>query len=429
MTRIAAVKGFHDVVPPESELFDALEAEAVRVLRAAGFNEVRVPVVERTELFARSLGETTDIVEKEMYTFADRDGTLLTLRPEATAGVVRAYLDAGLAQRGSTARLFYRGPMFRRERPQRGRLRQFYQLGAEVLGRNDPLADAEVLVVAAELVARVGARGTVIELNSLGCTACRPAYRQRLATFAQDRRESLCPDCHRRLERNPLRILDCKQPACRRVVGEAPVPTESLCAECASHFAEVRALVEAAGLAYRLNARLVRGLDYYCRTAFEIIAEGLGAQNAVGGGGRYDGLVAALGGPPIAGVGFALGVERLLMSTGRAAAGVGAKAPPVAVLPLEPRAVGPALVFATAMRRGGVAVSLEPPGRSLRALLRSANREGARLAVLIGADELESSRATVRDLERSEDHRRILPLCGDLAPSLAWIRARLGIGS
>src|SRR5438094_638692 len=372
---IAAVKGFRDVLPDESRRWRALEEAAERVFTCYGFGEIRLPVVERTELFARSLGETTDIVEKEMYSFADRDETGLTLRPEATAGVVRAYLESGLAQSDPSARLYYRGPMFRRERPQRGRYRQFYQIGAEVLGRDDPLADAELLVMLDRYLAGVGARATRLELNSVGDRVCRPVYRERLREFGRAHLAGLCPDCHRRLERNPLRMLDCKVESCQEIMARAPVVADSLCEGCRAHLAEVRALLEQQRVAYAMNPRLVRGLDYYCRTAFEVVAEGLGAQNAVGGGGRYDGLVAALGGPDIAGVGFALGLERLAMAAPEAEDE--APGPAALILPLAARAVGPALALATRLRDGGLAVGLEPAGRSLKALLRTADRPAA----------------------------------------------------
>src|SRR3989441_4989548 len=265
---IAAVKGFRDVRPDESRRWRALEEAAERVFTCYGFGEIRLPVVERTELFARSLGETTDIVEKEMYSFADRDGTSLTLRPEATAGVVRAYLESGLVHTDPSARLWYRGPMFRRERPQRGRYRQVYQIGAEVLGRDDPLADAELLVMLNEYLAAVGARDTRLQLNSLGDATCRPAYRERLREFGQAHLEALCPDCHRRLERNPLRLLDCKVEGCRAVMERAPVMRDSLCEACRIHFTAVRTLLDQEEIPYVLDLRLVRGLDYYCRTAF-----------------------------------------------------------------------------------------------------------------------------------------------------------------
>src|SRR5437870_2820135 len=360
---IAAVKGFRDVLPDESRRWRALEEAAERVFTCYGFGEIRLPVVERTELFARSLGETTDIVEKEMYSFADRDETGLTLRPEATAGVVRAYLESGLAQSDPSARLYYRGPMFRRERPQRGRYRQFYQIGAEVLGRDDPLADAELLVMLDRYLAGVGARATRLELNSVGDRVCRPVYRERLREFGRAHLAGLCPDCHRRLERNPLRMLDCKVESWQAITARAPGAADSLCEGCRAHLAQVRGLLEQERVAYAMNPRLVRGLDYYGRTAFEVVAGGLGAQNAVGGGGRYDGLVAALGGPEVAGVGFALGLERLAMVAPEVEAE--APGPAALILPLDPQAVGPALALATRLRDGGLAVGLEPAGRAV----------------------------------------------------------------
>src|SRR5436309_3806871 len=423
---IAAVKGFRDVLPDESRRWRAFEEAAERLFTRYGFGEIRLPVVERTELFARSLGETTDIVEKEMYSFADRDETGLTLRPEATAGVVRAYLESGLAQSDPSARLFYRGPMFRRERPQRGRYRQFYQIGAEVLGRDDPLADAELLVMLDRYLAGVGARATRLELNSVGDRVCRPVYRERLREFGRAHLAGLCPDCHRRLERNPLRMLDCKVESCQEIMARAPVVADSLCEGCRAHLAEVRALLEQERVAYAMNPRLVRGLDYYCRTAFEVVAEGLGAQNAVGGGGRYDGLVAALGGPDIAGVGFALGLERLAMAAPEAEAE--APGPAALILPLAARAEGAALALATRLRDSGLAVGLEPAGRSLKAMLRTADRRRARLAVILGEEELEAGRATVRDLVRHQDRRQVLPLDASGPEAVRSLQAMIGGG-
>jgi histidyl-tRNA synthetase len=421
---IPAVKGFRDVLPDESRQWRTLEEAAERAFTRYGFGEIRLPVVERTELFARSLGETTDIVEKEMYSFVDRDDTGLTLRPEATVGVVRAYLESGLVQSDPTARLFYRGPMFRRERPQRGRYRQFYQIGAEVFGRDDALADAELLVMLSRYLAEVGARDTRLDLNSVGDATCRPVYRERLREFATAHLAALCADCHRRLERNPLRILDCKVEGCREIVARAPVMLQSLCDACRAHFDEVRSLLDQERVAYTVNPRLVRGLDYYCRTAFEVVSGALGAQDAVAGGGRYDGLVAALGGPAVPGIGFAIGVERLAAIASTAeGAGTGTAA---VVLPLDARAVGPALALATRLRDQGIAVWLEGAGRSLKAMLRAADRRHARLAVIIGEDELRAGRATIRDLERHEDRRQVLALDATGAELAHAIRGLLG---
>ena len=425
---IPAVRGFRDILPEECTHWHTLESAARELFALYGFGEIRLPILERSELFARAVGETTDIVEKEMFSFRDRDKdeTAVTLRPEATASVVRAYLETGLVHRERQARLFYTGPMFRRERPQRGRYRQFYQIGAEVLGRDDPLADAELLVWLVRYFDRVGARGVRIELNSLGDEACRPACRERLRQFGLAHLDALCGDCHRRLERNPLRLLDCKVPGCRAVIERAPVMRDSLCAACSAHFDEVRALLDQERVPYALNLRLVRGLDYYCRTAFEIVAEGegLGAQNAIGGGGRYDGLVAMLGGPDVPGVGFALGLDRLAMAAPRTTDPE--LGPAALILPLEPRAVAPALRLATRLRDEGLAVGVEPAGRSLKALLGVANRRRARLAVILGPDELAAGRATVRDLASSVDRRHALDLEAP-GPELArWVRAEVG---
>jgi histidyl-tRNA synthetase len=317
--------------------------------------------------------------------------------------------------------------MFRRERPQRGRYRQFFQIGAEVLGRDDPLADAELLVMLARLLTLVGARDTQLELSSVGDQACRPAYRERLREFGLQRLAALCPDCRRRLERNPLRLFDCKVESCRRVLADAPLILDVLCGECRRHLDAVRVLLDEQAIAYEMNPRLVRGLDYYCRTAFEVVAGGLGAQNAVGGGGRYDGLVAALGGPAVAGVGFALGLERLAMVS--PASPASSASPAAVVLPLEPRGEGAALTLATRLREEGLTVGLEPAGRSLKALLRAADRHGARLAIILGDEELQARRATVRDLARHEDRRQALPLDAPRGELMRSVRALLEAGA
>lgn len=403
---ITAVKGFRDVLPDEGIRWQALEAAAARIFGSYGFGDIRLPVLERAELFARSLGETTDVVEKEMYSFPDRDETLVTLRPEATASVVRAYVESGMGKREPVSRLWYAGPMFRRERPQKGRYRQFQQIGVEMLGRSDALADAELLTMLSDYLIAVRVPDIRLELNSLGDHVCRPVYRERLQAFGREHLAELCPDCHRRIERNPLRLLDCKVPGCRTVMQDAPVMLDHLCDPCRTHFDEVRALLDREGVPYSLNTRLVRGLDYYCRTAFEVIAGGLGAQNAVGGGGRYDGLVAALGGGDVPGTGFALGVDRLAMLLDA----TDAPAPVAVILPLDDRATGPALDVATRLRREGLYVIVEAAGRSMKSLLRSADRQRAGVAVIIGEDELRTGRATIRNLVRREDRPQALSL-------------------
>ena len=308
---VTTVKGFRDILPEASASRRSILETSRKVLESYGYGEIEIPLLERGELFARSVGATSDIVEKEMYAFEDRDGQTVALRPEGTASVVRAYLENGLVRSAPVSRLYYQGPMFRRERPQKGRYRQFTQIGAEFFGRDDAAADAETLCLVADICAAVGVRGATIEVNCLGDAACRPAYRERLTEFGRALGESLCADCRGRLDRNPLRILDCKNEGCQTATADAPVMMDHLCDPCRAHHDEVLELTDACGVELVAKPRMVRGLDYYVRTAFEITAAGLGSQDAVGGGGRYDGLVAALGGPPTAGIGFAFGVERL----------------------------------------------------------------------------------------------------------------------
>jgi histidyl-tRNA synthetase len=391
--KINAVKGFRDVLPGETELWGRLEDEARRVFRSYGYAEIRIPLLERTELFSRAAGESTDIVEKQMYSFEDVDGTSLTLRPEGTASVVRAYIEHGIYGREPVSKLFYSGAMFRRERPQKGRYRQFHQIGAEVLGRDDPLVDAELLVMLADYFATLGLATARLELNSLGDATCRPGYRDDLRRWAEARRDALCADCNRRLERNPLRILDCKEDT--EKTRDAPVMIDRLCAACAEHFAAVRARLDGESIAYTINARMVRGLDYYCRTAFEIVAEGLGAQNAIGGGGRYDGLVASLDGPSVAGIGFALGVERLVLALGGVEAATGFD---LLVAPLGERAEARAFHLARDLRRRGLRLEVEPGRKSLKSHLRRADKLGAAFALIVGDDELTRGAALLRNL-------------------------------
>jgi histidyl-tRNA synthetase len=414
--KVASVKGFHDVLPGESGRWAELEATARTVFGQYNFHEIRLPIVERAELFRRSVGETTDIVEKEMYAFEDRDGTPLTLRPEGTASAVRAYVEHAMHAAEPVAKLFYFGPMFRRERPQKGRLRQFSQIGAELIGRDDPAADAEVLRLLYDLLADFGVTGAEVLINSLGCRDCRPGYREALVAWGRAHAAELCGDCQRRLETNPLRLLDCKQPGCAALRDSAPKMIDHLCDACRTHFDRVRALLAAADLHPRLAPYMVRGLDYYCRTAFEVTAGGLGSQNALGGGGRYDGLVKGLGGPDVAGVGFALGVERLAIVLGADVAAAAA-APEFVIAPLGIAAEAPAALLAHRLRRAGVRVEVEPGERSLKSQMRHAGKLGARYVILLGEDELAAGRVSVRDMTARRDLPRIAPLDTD-APGL-----------
>jgi len=419
--KIPSVKGFHDILPDESARWSWIEHRAREIFVAYGFAEMRIPIVERTELFSRSIGETTDIVEKEMYTFADRDGSSLTLRPEGTASIVRAYVEHALHQQEPVSKLFYLGPMFRRERPQKGRLRQFSQIGCEVIGRDDPAIDAEVLLLLHDLLTALAIRGAQIELNSLGCTTCRPPYREALRAFGEAHRDELCEACRQRLAHNPLRLLDCKVPGCRAVTAAAPVMLDHLCAPCRAHFDALRALLAQEGVEARVNPRMVRGLDYYCRTAFEVVAEGLGAQNAVGGGGRYDGLVKALDGPDAAGIGFPLGIERLVLSMAEHHP-ARRLTPEVFVAPLGAAAEPDALHLAHRWRRSGMRVEIGNSGRSLKSQMRLADKARAPYVLILGDDERAARALTVRDMIGKRDWPRAVDMslsAGSLRDALA----------
>jgi histidyl-tRNA synthetase len=398
---ISSVKGFRDILSDEAARRRRIVGEAVRLLHNYGYEEIELPVLERLELFSRSVGQTSDIVEKEMYAFEDRDGTTVALRPEGTASVARAYIENGLARSQPIARLYYLGPMFRRERPQKGRYRQFSQVGAELLGRDDAEADAETLCLVADLCRAVGVGGARIEINSLGDDACRPAYREARTAFGRAHLDELCAECRARLERNPLRHRDCKNERCRAITGDAPVMLDYLCDACRTHHDRVLELIRAAGVETVPNPRMVRGLDYYCRTAFEILASGLGAQDAIGGGGRYDGLVAALGGPEVPGIGFAFGIDRLDLASSST---VAAAAPTVLVVPIGPAAAASALGIARRLRNAGVTVDLASSERRLKAALKHADKTAVRYVVIVGDDELASGRATVRDMAAHADY-------------------------
>ena len=311
---IRAIKGTRDIVPPVSNTWNRVEAVARRVFAAYNYQEIRTPIFEETALFARGVGEETDIVSKEMYTFEDRDGTSLTLRPENTASVIRAFIEHRMDQIPGPKKLYYMGPMFRRERPQKGRFRQFFQIGAEVIGSDTPATDAEVVEMVVAVLTGCGVEGIHLIVNSVGCKKCRPAYNEALKEKLQDIKQHLCDNCQRRSETNPLRVLDCKIPDDQPYVEQLPSILDHLCAECSSHFAAVREFLDDRGIAYEVRPRLVRGLDYYTRTTFEIVHGALGAQSSVMGGGRYDGLAEALGSKVAApGIGFSIGEDRLVM--------------------------------------------------------------------------------------------------------------------
>ncbi len=401
--KINSIKGFADILPGDVESWHFVEEKAREVFARYSFFEIRIPIVEKTELFSRSLGETTDIVEKEMYTFPDQDakGSLLTLRPEGTAGVARAYLEAELYKVEPVRKLFYLGPMFRRERPQKGRLRQFYQIGAEVLGRPDPLVDAEVLLLLRDFFSLVGLEGATLELNSLGDVQCRPGYRKALLAFLKEREKKLCANCQRRMERNPLRVLDCKEESCVEVTRDAPSILDYLCDDCRAHFGVVQRLLRDSELDYQLNPRIVRGLDYYCRTAFEWTSARLGSQNAVAAGGRYDGLVEDLGGPPTPGVGFAIGMERLVLLLEMKEA---RQAPRLTLFLVWVGDAGRAWAFSAAhrLRQRGIAVEMEGEQKSLKSQMRRADKLGASYVLIVGEEELGRGTVVLRNMDTKE---------------------------
>jgi histidyl-tRNA synthetase len=403
--KITSIKGFSDILPGEVELWQSVEAAARQVFGAYAFAEIRIPILEKTELFSRSIGETTDIVEKEMYTFDDRDSrstepagsTKLTLRPEGTAGVVRAYIEAEMFKTEPVRKLYYMGPMFRRERPQKGRMRQFHQIGAEAIGRSDPMIDAEILLLLHDFFQRLELTEPALQINSLGCSDCRPKYREVLLAFLQQRKNELCGNCQRRIERNPLRALDCKEPGCIRATRDAPSILDSLCPACNEHFATVQGLLSATGVNFTVNSRMVRGLDYYCRTTFEWTTTLLGSQSAVAAGGRYDGLVQELGGPAIPGVGFALGVERLTMLLKRQERAAPA-GPSLYIVWVGEKARDWAFPMVHRLRQKGLAVEMEGEVRSLKSQMRRADKLKAASVLIVGDDDLGKGAAVLRDM-------------------------------
>jgi len=396
---IQAVRGTKDVLPEEIPAWHRVEAAARELFARYGYRELRTPVFEVTELFARGIGAETDIVSKEMYTFDDRDGGSLTLRPEATAGIVRSVIEHNLMNTDPALRVYAIGPMFRRERPQKGRYRQFHQVDVEAFGFTSPTIDAEVIELALAFLDACGVPGRELLLNSVGDQNCRPAYVGTLQQALRAVASSLCADCQRRVETNPLRVLDCKVPQDQATIEALPKITDHLCAPCGEHFAEVRRQLELLGIPYRISHRLVRGLDYYVRTTFEVTSDALGAQSSILGGGRYDGLVKDLGGPDIAGIGFAVGLERLVSLAPRTD---GEPRCDVFLMPLAAGALDRALRLQRRLREAGLRVLLDPEGRSFKSRMKQADKLGARYAAILGDDELAKGVWTLRDMARSE---------------------------
>ncbi len=400
---IQSVKGTRDLLPPETELWQRVEEEARRVFQAYGFREIRTPILEATALFARSVGADTDIVTKEMYTFQDRDEESLTLRPEATASVVRAYIEHRLYHEGGLHKLYYLGPMFRRDRPQKGRYRQFYQMGAEVLGSDHPAIDVETIEMLVLLLERLALQEFTLLLNSVGCPRCRPEYLKVLRRALEEVRANLCADCQRRAVTNPLRVLDCKVEADQPIIERLPRMVDYLCMECRQHLEAVKSGLQDSGVAYQDVPRLVRGLDYYTRTTFEITSGALGAQNAILGGGRYDGLSEMLGGPPAPGFGFAIGEDRLALAVKEAWEKQPIEAPrarrPLAYIAwMGDAALGAAAKLARELRRQNLSIEISYQPNKLKRALGTASKIGARFTVIIGEGELASGRYQVKDM-------------------------------
>ncbi len=400
---IKAVRGVRDILPSETGKWQRVEAAGRKTFEAYGYREIRLPLFERTELFARGIGGETDIVKKEMYTFDDRGGDSLTLRPEATAGLLRAYIEHGFQVEPKPVRLYTAGPMFRYERPQAGRYRQFHQANVEALGEVNPAVDAEVICMLMDFFFALGlGERLALHVNSIGDAGDRAAYIVRLVDYLRPHAAALCGECQARLGRNPLRVLDCKAPDCQPVVEKAPSILDSLSPEAAKHFESVRGYLDAMGQAYTVTPRLVRGLDYYVRTTFEVKTADLGAQDAVAGGGRYDGLIERLGGPADPGIGFAIGLERVVLLLGDAEA---VSRPFVLLIPLGDLALQRLMPVARAVRRGGVTAELGYGARKLPRELERANKLGVAYAVIAGENELAAGEAVLREMKTGEQRR------------------------
>ncbi len=398
--KFQAIRGVKDILPGEIEAVQRLEGTARAVFESFGYAEIRIPVMEFTSLFTRGIGASTDIVEKEMYTFPDRDGKKLTLRPEGTASVVRAFIEHQLYRKKPVTKLYYMGPMFRHERPQAGRFRQFYQVGVEALGTDSPALDIEVIAMLVETLAQSGVAEGRLEINSLGDPECRPAYRKALKGFLKEHLQRLCENCQRRFETNPLRVLDCKKEACRKNTAGAPSSLAYLCEGCLVHFQKVKDGLNRLKIAYTINDRLVRGLDYYTRTAFEVTAEGLGAQNAIAAGGRYDGLVKDLGGPDTPGIGFAMGVERITSLMPKTET----RKPDLFFAFLGDEARRELLPLLFILREKGFIVEQDYSGSALKKQMGTADKLGARYTLIAGENELQSGKIILRNMSTQEQN-------------------------
>lgn len=397
-----APRGTKDILPDTVGDWNYVEGEIRELCRRFGYSEIRTPIFEHTELFQRGIGEGTDVVDKEMYTFTDRGERSITLRPENTASAVRAYLQNKLYAQSNLVKLFYIGSMFRYDRPQAGRMREFHQFGVEALGEANPAVDAEVILLAMNLLEGLGLKDLELSINSVGCPKCRSKYRTMLQDFFRDKLEDLCEDCRSRFERSPLRILDCKKDSDKPYMADAPKITDCLCEECAEHFAKLKELLTSAGISFTHDPRLVRGLDYYTKTAFEIKYPPLGAQSAVAGGGRYDGLIEEMGGNPTPAVGFATGLERLLLALeSQNLLPEKNRSVDAYVVALGEKAQAEGFKLLNSLRQQGLSAAMDFAGRSMKAQMKQANKLGAKYSVILGEDEIAEGVVMLRSMEDS----------------------------
>jgi len=396
------IRGFRDILPEHIPLWQKVEKEAIFLFESFGFKEIRIPVLEKTELFARSIGEVTDIVEKEMYTFADRKGAKLTLRPEATASIVRSYIQHKMYATDPVRKFFMIGPMFRRERPQKGRYRQFYQIDAEVFGIESAFIDSQLIFLLNELFKRLGLTGLSAHINSLGCPDCRPSFQKALLDFIESKKDKLCENCIRRMDKNPLRILDCKVTGCKEALADAPATLDHLCNVCDDHFNTVKTTLEQQKVDFIVDKSLVRGLDYYTRTAWEIQTTSLGAQSAVAGGGRYDGLVKELGGPQTPAIGFAIGFDRLVEVMEQVDKSPGTNPLNLFIISLGDKAMEKGYHWSCELNQLGVYTEMDYRGKSMKALMKRANKLGAQYVLIAGENELAEHAVILRNMNTKE---------------------------
>ncbi len=414
--KFSSITGFKDILPENTKLFQYVENISREIFECAGYREIRTPLIERTDLFKRSIGENTDIVEKEMYTFTDKNGESLTLRPEGTASVVRAYIEHSIGLKEQIFKTFYIGPMFRHERPQKGRLRQFHQIGAEIFNVALPSAEAELLLILNSIFNKLNVMGLKLYINSVGCSSCRPEYSKEIKKYLKSNINELCDNCKRRSEKNPMRALDCKNEKCRIILDNAPAISQFLCDGCKSHFKEFQSYLRELNVDYIYNEGLVRGLDYYTRTAFEIVSDEEGAQNAVAAGGRYDNLVEMFGGEPTPAVGFAIGVERLLRFVNLSEE---LNAPPkLFIATIGSEAFGTAMKLASYLRKRGVYVETGYGDRSLKSQMRFADKLKAEYVLMIGENELKTNRAILKNMSNANQEEISIQTEDDFLNSL-----------